>query len=111
VRHLIEDTIQRSGVPASLIWLYSHHDYNLYAAFPSLHAGFPVVAAAAAWRQSRKVGVILWVWAVIVWFAVVYMGEHYASDVIGGAVYAAIAIAIARTLAARPRRITRQSPA
>jgi membrane-associated phospholipid phosphatase len=111
VRHLIEDTIQRSGVPASLIWMYSHHDYNLYAAFPSLHAGFPVVAAAAAWRQSRKVGVMLWVWAAIVWFAVVYLGEHYASDVIGGAVYAAIAIAIARTLAARPRRIIRRSPA
>ncbi len=70
-----------------------------------------VVAAAAAWRQSRKVGVVLWVWAVIVWFAVVYLGEHYASDVIGGAVYAAIAIAISRTLAARPRRINRRSPA
>ncbi|TMC95527.1 MAG: hypothetical protein E6J05_15865, partial [Chloroflexi bacterium] len=24
VRHLIEDTIQRSGVPASVVWLYSH---------------------------------------------------------------------------------------
>ena len=101
VRHLIEETIQRSGVPASLVWLYSHHDYNLYAAFPSLHAGFPVVAAVAAWGQSRKVGVLLWLWAVIVWVVVVYLGEHYVADVIGGIVYAVIAIAIARSISAR----------
>jgi membrane-associated phospholipid phosphatase len=101
VRHLIEDTIQRSGVPSSLIWLYSHHDYNLYAAFPSLHAGFPVVAAAAVWPLSRNAGVLLWIWAVVVWVVVVYLGEHYVSDVIGGIVYATIAIAIARTLTAR----------
>jgi len=98
VRHLIEETIQRSGVPSSLIWLYSHHDYNLYAAFPSLHAGFPVVAAAAAWGQNRKAGTVLWVWAVIVWVVVVYLGEHYVADVIGGIVYAAIAITVVRAL-------------
>ena len=98
VRHVIEETIQRSGVPSSLIWLYSHHDYNLYAAFPSLHAGFPVVAAAAVWRQSRKAGVVLWVWAVIVWIVVVYLGEHYVADVLGGIVYAAIAIAFVRAV-------------
>lgn len=115
VKHLIEETIQRSGVPSSLVWLYSHHDYNLYAAFPSLHAGFPVVAAAAAWRLSRRVGLVLWVWAVIVWLAVVYLGEHYVADVIGAIVYATIAIAIARILMARIPRpaaaVTRQSPA
>jgi membrane-associated phospholipid phosphatase len=115
VRHLIEDTIQRSGAPAGVVWLYSHHDYNLYAAFPSLHAGFPVVAATAAWRQNRKVGIVLWAWAVIVWIVVVYLGEHYVSDVIGGVAYAAIAIMIVRVLTARmdrrPTSPIRQSPA
>jgi membrane-associated phospholipid phosphatase len=109
VRHLIEDAIQRSGVPSSLVWLYSQHDYNLYAAFPSLHAGFPVVAAAAAWSQNRKVGALLWVWAVIVWVAVVYLGEHYVADVIGGVVYAVLAIAIVRGFTARMWR--RPAPA
>ena len=65
------------------------------------HAGFPVVAAAAVWRQSRKAGTVLWVWAVIVWVVVVYLGEHYVADVIGGIVYAVIAMTIARSLAAR----------
>jgi membrane-associated phospholipid phosphatase len=109
VRHLIDDAIQRNGIPSSLVWLYSHHDYNLYAAFPSLHAGFPVVAAAAAWGQSRRVGVLLWVWAVLVWVAVVYLGEHYVADVIGGVAYATMAIVIVRSL--KPRLFTRQSRA
>ena len=115
VRHLIDDAIHRSGLPASVMWLYSHHDYNLYAAFPSLQAGFPVVAAAAAGRQNRKVGILLWVWAVIVWIAVVYLGEHYVADVIGGVFYAACAITIVRLLAPRvlrnARGIIRRSPA
>ncbi|HEX9100212.1 MAG TPA: phosphatase PAP2 family protein [Candidatus Dormibacteraeota bacterium] len=104
VRHLMEETIQRSSLPSSLVWLYSQHDYNLYAAFPSLHAGFPVVAAAAAWGQNRKVGGLLWVWAVIVWIAVVYLGEHYVADVIGGVAYATLAITMVRVFTARTGR-------
>jgi len=101
VRHLIEDAIQRSGLPQGMVWLYSHHDYNLYAAFPSLHAGFPVVAAAAAWQRNRVVGALLWAWAALVWIAVVYLGEHYVSDVVGGIAYASIAIVMVRAVTAR----------
>jgi membrane-associated phospholipid phosphatase len=102
VRHLMQATVQRLGLPADLTWLYSHHDYNLYAAFPSLHAGFPVLAAAAAWRRNRVAGVALSVWAVVVWFAVVYLGEHYVADVVGGIFYAAAALAIV-TMVSRAR--------
>jgi membrane-associated phospholipid phosphatase len=101
VRHVIEDAVQRSGLPQAVVWLYSHHDYNLYAAFPSLHAGFPVVAAVAAWQRSRVVGALLWAWALLVWLAVVYLGEHYVSDVVGGIVYAGIAIVIVKAVMAR----------
>jgi membrane-associated phospholipid phosphatase len=118
VRHLIDDAIQRSGLPQGVVWLYSHHDYNLYAAFPSLHAGFPVVAATAAWQRSKAVGALLWVWAVVVWIAVVYLGEHYVSDVVGGIGYAAISIVIVKTVTARwaplvlavPRRVPSGAP-
>lgn len=103
VRHVIDDAIQRSGLPAGLLWLYSNHDYNLYAAFPSLHAGFPVIAALAAWQRNRFVGIVLSVWAVIVWIAVVYLGEHYVTDVLGGIAYAVAAILIVRMLTRRKR--------
>jgi membrane-associated phospholipid phosphatase len=115
VRHLIEDAIRRSGLPASLVWLYSHHDYNLYAAFPSLHAGFPVVAAFAAWQRSRAIGLLLTAWAIVVWVSVVYLGEHYVADVVGGFVYAAVAIVIARIISRRSskrqRLVTEPPPA
>jgi membrane-associated phospholipid phosphatase len=110
VRHLIEDAIQRSGLPAALVWLYSHHDYNLYAAFPSLHAGFPVVAAAAAWQISRRVGLVLAAWAVVVWVVVVYLGEHYVTDVLGGVAYATAAIVAVRIAAPRLRWLDRRMP-
>ena len=104
VRHVIDDAIQRSRLPAGLVWLYSNHDYNLYAAFPSLHAGFPVVAAHAAWRRNRLAGIVLAVWAVVVWIAVVYLGEHYVTDVLGGIAYATAAILIVSLLTRRRRR-------
>ncbi len=104
VRHVIDDAIQRSGLPAGLLWVYSNHDYNLYAAFPSLHAGFPVIAANAAWQRNRFAGIVLSIWAVVVWIAVVYLGEHYVTDVLGGIAYAVAAILIVRTLTRRKRR-------
>jgi membrane-associated phospholipid phosphatase len=94
VQHLMQDAVLRLDLPSALVWLYSHHDYNLYAAFPSLHAGFPVLAAAAAWRQNKAVGVALSIWAIVVWVTVVYLGEHYVADVIGGILYAAVTLAI-----------------
>ena len=109
VQHLIELAVQRSGLPASLTWLYAHHDYNLYAAFPSLHAGFPVVAAATAWQRNRAVGVLLAAWALVVWVAVVYLGEHYVADIAGGVLYAAIAIAVGLVVAGRHKVAARPS--
>jgi membrane-associated phospholipid phosphatase len=113
VQHLMQDAVLRSGLPPALTWLYSHHDYNLYAAFPSLHAGFPVLAAAAAWRRNNVAGVVLSIWAIVVWITVVYLGEHYVADVVGGILYAAVALVIislvsrirAQDLKAAPARL------
>jgi len=104
VQHLMQDAVLRSGLPPALTWLYSHHDYNLYAAFPSLHAGFPVLAAAAAWRRNKAVGVLLSIWAIVVWVTVVYLGEHYVADVVGGILYAAFALSIVSLLSPNRRR-------
>ena len=94
VRHLMQQAVQRLALPADVTWIYSHHDYNLYAAFPSLHAGFPVLAATAAWRRNRVIGTALALWAIVVWVTVVYLGEHYVTDVVGGIAYAAAALVI-----------------
>jgi membrane-associated phospholipid phosphatase len=111
VQHLMQDAVLRSGLPPALTWLYSNHDYNLYAAFPSLHAGFPVLAAAAAWRRNKAVGVLLSIWAIVVWVTVVYLGEHYVADVVGGILYATIALSIVSLLSQnRSRGLITASP-
>jgi len=53
-------------------------------ASPVVAAAGRLAAKAARWAPS------LWVWAVIVWIVVVYLGEHYVTDVIGGVAYATI---------------------
>jgi membrane-associated phospholipid phosphatase len=53
-----------------------------------------VLAAAAAWRRNKRVGAALAIWAVLVWITVVYLGEHYVADVVGGVLYAAVSLAI-----------------
>jgi membrane-associated phospholipid phosphatase len=109
VQHLMQETVQRVGLPSALVWLYSHHDYNLYAAFPSLHAGFPVLAAVAAWRRNKAVGVALSIWALVVWVTVVYLGEHYVADVAGGILYAAVALVIVALVSRTATRVDRQT--
>ncbi|HEY5035448.1 MAG TPA: phosphatase PAP2 family protein [Candidatus Dormibacteraeota bacterium] len=110
VQHLMQDAVLRSGLPSDLTWIYSHHDYNLYAAFPSLHAGFPVLAAAAAWRRNKAVGAALSIWAIVVWVTVVYLGEHYVADVVGGILYATVAFIIVSLLSQGRRRDLNTAP-
>jgi membrane-associated phospholipid phosphatase len=105
VQHVIENALQHSGLPSGVVWLYAHHDYNLYAAFPSLHAGFPVVAAMSTWQRNRTVSLVLFAWTAVVWIAVVYLGEHYVTDVLGGLIYALVAVAMAGYVIARWPRL------
>jgi hypothetical protein len=37
---------------------------------------------------------MLGAWTVVVWIAVVYPGEHYVIDVLGGIAYAAVAVLV-----------------
>ncbi len=76
-------------------YLYSYTVYevnpNQVAAFPSLHAGYPFLAFLFARRAFGKPGWLVLVYAACVWFAVVYLADHYVVDVIAGIVYASLA--------------------
>jgi hypothetical protein len=76
--------------------------YNTVAAFPSIHAAFPVLGlmalvryGAPRWAQLAQVVQLLSVWFVIVW-----TGEHYVVDVIAGVAYAAVSWAVVSRAAA-----------
>lgn len=73
--------------------LYGAFSGNPLAAMPSLHFGTSVAAAQALSDTGRVAGTIGWTYAATLGFALVYLGEHYVTDLVAGG---ALAVAIRR---------------
>ena len=71
--------------------IYHSFNPNQFAAFPSLHAAFPALAAVYAWHRYRVLSIALIAWTAAVLLSIVYLGEHYAVDALAGYVYVAAA--------------------
>lgn len=85
VLHALVNLVQRAGVHGN--------------AFPSAHVAGAVVAMAFAWRY---VAVLAWPATVLVFLlavAAVYDRYHYASDVVGGALVALVALVLTSAMA------------
>jgi hypothetical protein len=79
--------------------------YNVTAAFPSIHAAFPVVGFLVI-RKYRLPAWLLYletVRMVGIWFVIVYTGEHYVVDVAAGVLYAVVSWLIVQQLRGRAR--------
>jgi len=109
VDEITDATILQWNLPSQLVAMYVGHDYNLYAAFPSLHAAFPVVLTYYGWLRSRMLGAVMLAYALLVWISVVFLGEHYVVDIVGGIAYATAAVAIVEVVV-RQRNARRRSP-
>ncbi|MBI2762839.1 MAG: inositol phosphorylceramide synthase [Chloroflexi bacterium] len=76
-------------------FLYSYAVYevnpNQVAAFPSLHAAYPFLAFLFARRLFGRPGWLMLGYSAAVWFAIVYLADHYVVDVLGGVLYASVA--------------------
>ena len=86
---------------------------NGVAAFPSLHAGYPFLAFLVLRRAFGAVGWLALGYAALVWWAIVFTGDHYVVDVLGGIAYASAAYFAIRWLApklSRRRRAAEGSP-
>jgi hypothetical protein len=80
--------------------------YDVAAAFPSIHAAFPVVGVLVI-RKYRLPAWLIYletVRMVGVWFTIVYTGEHYVVDTLAGIAYALVAWWIVQRLRDRNRR-------
>ncbi|HVD86020.1 MAG TPA: phosphatase PAP2 family protein [Solirubrobacterales bacterium] len=62
---------------------------NPWAAMPSLHFATSVTAALALSEAGRTEGALGWGYATALGFGLVYLGEHYVTDLIAGAVLVA----------------------
>jgi membrane-associated phospholipid phosphatase len=68
--------------------VYHDFDPNPVAAMPSMHAAYPFIVFlfALSFFGVRALFFLPYVFAV--WFSIVYLGEHFVIDVIGGVIYA-----------------------
>jgi len=62
---------------------------NPWAAMPSLHFATSVQAALSLSEAGRKEGALGWGYALTLGFALVYLGEHYVTDLAAGALLVA----------------------
>jgi hypothetical protein len=71
-------------------WKPAYYKFgNPVAAVPSLHAAFPILLVLFFWRRAPKLRWALTLYAVAMFFAVLYLGEHYVIDIVLGVLYAA----------------------
>jgi hypothetical protein len=72
--------------------VYTYSVYSIgsndVAAFPSLHAAYPFLAFLFARRAFGRPGWLMLGYTACVWFSIVYLGEHWVVDIVGGVIYA-----------------------
>ena len=64
--------------------LYHSVQGNPFAAMPSLHFGTSVMAAYLLSPVGGRPGAVGWTYALTLGFGLVYLGEHYVIDLVGG---------------------------
>ncbi len=79
------------NLPSAVSPYYNSLNPNEVAAFPSLHAAFPFLGFLALRRVYPRGAWVAFAWCVTVWFSVVFLGEHWVVDVIGGVALAGAA--------------------
>ncbi len=101
----VSDLASLVGLDGSGAFRFAIHDVNpnLVGAFPSLHAGYPMLAFLLLRRSFGRRAWLVLAYALAVWLSIVYLADHYVVDVIGGVAYAALAAWLVSRLAlARP---------
>jgi len=95
VHKILNETVDKFwGASYVVTPLYTHLNPNQFAAFPSLHAAFPALAAVYAWSRYRALAIGLALWTAAVLASIVYLGEHYVVDALDGFLYVAVAALI-----------------
>lgn len=87
VYKILNITFQTFPEKLNIPSIYTSFDSNPVAAFPSLHAAYPLLILLFAVKFFGKKGLIFLPYVLAVWFSIVYMGEHYVTDIVGGIIY------------------------
>ena len=87
------DTVIDTGFAAWLLRLQYSMDWP-YNCFPSLHVAHSFVSALTSYRVHRGVGWAALLWASLIGVSTLLTKQHYAVDVVGGALAACIAYVV-----------------
>jgi membrane-associated phospholipid phosphatase len=78
-----------STVGSNIIaWLTETIESDKFAAFPSLHGAYAIMFCYFMLKLDRRLGAVAIPVTLGILFSTLYLGQHYAIDLIGGAVYA-----------------------
>lgn len=94
IHKVLDATLASFPARLSLPTLYHNFNPNEVAAIPSLHAAFPTLILLYAIRFFGKKGLWVVLYPALVWFSIIYLGEHYLSDALIGALYAILAFVV-----------------
>lgn len=97
LKKIMDQVLGSFASPISVPSLYAFFGADLVAAFPSLHAAYPWLIFLFLQRKIGPKAVVILPYVFGVWFAVVYLGEHYVIDVIAGVGYATFAYFFMKT--------------
>lgn len=89
IAKIMDEIVHSFGSPVAMPTIYSLFRGDEVAAIPSLHAAFPLLVLLFYIRLFKGWGFLVIPYVLGVWYAVVYLGEHYVIDVFIGALYAA----------------------
>jgi membrane-associated phospholipid phosphatase len=92
-------------------WMWNHGGWDLFGAVPSEHAAFPFLCFLYIRRAWPRAGWALLPYCLGVWVAVVYLGEHYATDVVVGIAYATVAFVVVQVFVTRRKEAPAAEPA
>jgi membrane-associated phospholipid phosphatase len=96
-----DQTVHRLWGFTAVSPIYHSFNPNSFAAFPSLHAAFPMLAAVYAWQRYRLLAIGLALWSAAVAVSIVYLGEHYVVDALVSIVYVAVATILVEAFSRR----------
>lgn len=86
---LIHNSNNNGGLFTHLVQMMQQEEMPI-AAFPSSHVGLSTIMTILAWKMSRKLFYVFLPFYIILCASTVYIGAHYAIDVLGGFISATI---------------------
>lgn len=87
---IMDQVLASFARPISVPTVYQYFGANLVAAVPSLHAAYPWLIFLFIFQKLRFWAIFSLPYVFGVWFAIVYLGEHYVVDAILGIIYATL---------------------